>query len=262
MDRPPISDLFARHRSIRRYRPDPIDPELIDTVCAEAVLGGSSSGNLNSVSIILTRDPERKRKLYGFHFEQPMILEAPLVMTFCADWHRTREWLKRRGARDNFNNFLGYHVAAYDAMIVAQNVCLGLQARGLGICYMGTTLSVLKELSDFFELPDTCVPVTSIVAGYPAEDPPKRDRLPHAALLHDEQYRKPTPEEIDAIFKEREVKGWERYMSYTELKAEIEARGITNLAEFYTSDAKYPPDVFADDSVKIRKLLEEKGFLP
>jgi hypothetical protein len=43
-------------------------------------------------------------------------------MTFCADWHRTRTWLAQRGARDNFNNLLGYHVAAYDAMIVAQKV--------------------------------------------------------------------------------------------------------------------------------------------
>ena len=98
----------------------PLHPALIEEVCADAVAGGSSSGNLNSVSIVLTRDPERKRRLYELHLEQPMVLEAPLVMTFCADWFRTREWLRQRGARDNFANLLGYHVAAYDAMIVAQ----------------------------------------------------------------------------------------------------------------------------------------------
>jgi nitroreductase len=257
-----LTHILLHHRSIRHYRPDPVDPALIDTVCAEAVAGASSSGNLNSVSIVLTRDPERKRRLYEFHFEQPMVLEAPLVMTFCADWYRTRQWLKARGARDNFNNFLGYHVAAFDAMIVAQNVCLGFEARGLGICYMGTTLSAMNAISEFLELPETCVPVTSIVVGYPAEDPARRDRLPYAALLHDERYHRPTADEVEAIFAEREVRGWQRYMSYPELKAEIEKRGITNLAEFYTSDAKYPPDVFAEDSAKIRRLLEEKGFLP
>src|SRR5512134_51834 len=178
--------LLRQHRSIRRYLPTPIDPALIDEVCADAIAGASSSGNLNSVSIVLTRDPRRKRRLYELHLEQPMVLEAPLVMTFCADWHRTRSWLRQRGARDNFNNLLGYHVAAYDAMIVAQNVCLGFEARGLGICYMGTTLHSMTEIAEFLELPDTCLPVTSMVVGWPDEDPAKRDRLPLHAFLHQE----------------------------------------------------------------------------
>ncbi|MEL4402950.1 nitroreductase family protein, partial [Shewanella algae] len=86
-----------------------------------------------------------------------------MIVTFCADWFRTREWLKLRGARDNFDNLIGYHVAAFDAIIVAQNVCLGFEAHGLGICYMGTTLHSMEKIADFLDLPDTCVPVTTIV---------------------------------------------------------------------------------------------------
>lgn len=257
-----LSALLNHHRSIRSYKPDPIDPALVQEVCGEAIAGASSSGNLNSVSIVLTRDPERKRKLYELHFEQEMVLEAPLVVTFCADWFRTREWLRRRGARDNFNNLIGYHVAAFDAMIVAQNVCLGFEARGLGICYMGTTLHSMGEIAAFLDLPDTCLPVTTIVVGYPNEDPAKRDRLPLAAFLHDETYRRPTDAELEATYTQREVRGWARYMAYPELKAKIEALGITSLAQFYTSTAKYDPDVFREDSAKLRALLESKHFLP
>jgi nitroreductase len=261
---PPMTDLptlLRRHRSIRRYQPTPIEPSVIEEVCSDAIAGGSSSGNLNSISIVLTRDAERKRRLHELHAEQPMVLEAPLVMTFCADWHRTRTWLRQRGARDNFNNLLGYHVAAYDAMIVAQNVCLGFEARGLGICYMGTTLYSLPELVEFLQLPETVVPVTSIVAGYPAEDPPKRDRLPMAALVHDEVYRAPTPADIEATYAEREIRGWQRYMSVPEIKAEIEAAGITSLAQYYTSKIKYDPAYFVPKSAEIRALLHEQGFL-
>jgi nitroreductase len=257
-----LSALFNHHRSIRKYRPDPIDPALVTRVCGEAIAGASSSGNLNSISIVLTRDPERKRRLYELHFEQEMVLEAPLAMTFCADWFRTRQWLRLRGARDNFDNLIGYHVAAFDAMIVAQNVCLGFEALGLGICYMGTTLHSMTEIAEFLGLPDTCLPVTTIVAGYPAEDPAKRDRLPLHAFLHDEMYHRPTDDEIAAIYAQREVFGWERYMSYPELKSKIEACGITSLAEFYTSDLKYDPDGFRGDSAKLRALLEAKHFLP
>ncbi len=257
-----ISQLLNAHRSIRSYKPDPIDPALVEQVCSDAVAGGSSSGNLNSVTMVLTRDSDRKRRLYELHFEQEFVLQAPLVVTFCADWFRTREWLRKRGARDNFNNLLGYHVAAFDAMIVAQNACLGFEAHGLGICYMGTTLHSMTEIAQFLELPDTCVPVTTIVVGWPDENPAKRDRLPRHAFLHDEKYHRPTDAELEAIFEQREVRGWARYMAFPELKARIEELGIKSLAEFYTSTAKYDPDVFREDSAKLRVLLEAKHFLP
>ncbi|HEY7729166.1 MAG TPA: nitroreductase family protein [Candidatus Eisenbacteria bacterium] len=257
-----LSSLLNRHRSIRKYKPDPIAPSLVARVCEDAVAGASSSGNLNAVSIVLTRDPARKRRLYELHFEQEMVLEAPLLLTFCADWYRTRQWLRLRGARDNFDNLIGYHVAAFDAIIVAQTVSLGFEALGLGICYMGTTLHSMTEIAEFLELPDTCLPVTTLVAGYPAEDPAKRDRLPLRAILHEETYRRPTEAEIEEIYREREVRGWERYMSYPELKTRIEAHGITSLAQFYTSEIKYDPDGFREDSAKLRALLEAKHFLP
>jgi len=256
------SQLLNRHRSIRNYKPDPIDPALVEQVCADAIAGASSSGNLNSVTLILTRDAERKRKLYELHFEQEMVLQAPLVITFCADWYRTREWLRKRAARYNCNNLLGYHVAAFDAIIVAQNVCLGFEALGLGICYMGTTLHSMPAIAEFLELPDTCVPVTTIVAGWPDEDPAKRDRLPMQGCLHDEVYRRPSDSELEAIYEQREVRGWARYMAFPELKARIEELGITSLAQFYTSTAKYDPDAFRRDSDRLRALLEDKHFLP
>jgi nitroreductase len=258
----PLSRLLNRHRSIRAFRPDAIAPALIESVCADAIAGGSSSGNLNSVSIVVTQDEARKERLYELHFKQDMVRQAPLVITFCADWFRTRQWLASRSARDNFNNLLGYHVAAFDAMIVAQNVCLGFEAHGLGICYMGTTLHSMGEIADFLELPETCLPVTTIVVGIPAEDPPKRDRLPLNAFIHHETYSSPSPAELDAIYRDREIKGWERYMSMPHLKALVEEHNIKNLAEFYTSKVKYDPDVFAIDSEKLRAVLERKRFIP
>jgi hypothetical protein len=157
---------------------------------------------------------------------------------------------------------VGHHVAAYDAMIIAQNVCLGFEARGLGICYMGTTLFSLEEIADLLELPDTCLPVTTIVVGYPDEDPPKRDRLPLGAFLHDEKYHCPTASELEKIYEQREVRGWARYMANPELKKLAEEHGITSLAQFYTSELKYDPVFFAEVSAKIAAVMERKHFLP
>jgi nitroreductase len=257
-----LSETLLQHRSIRQYRTEPIPQELIEEVCSEAIIGTSSSGNLNCVTMILTRDPERKQKLYELHFEQPMVLQAPLLITFCADWFRTREWLRLRGARDNFDNLIGCLVGAFDAMIVAQTVSLGFEARGLGICYMGTTVNAMPAIAEYLELPDTCLPVTTIVVGYPDEDPPKRDRLPLSTFLHDEIYRLPTTAELEATYAEREARGWERISAIPHLKAALKEHGITSLAQYYTSKIKYDRDAFQIASEQLYALLEAKHFLP
>jgi nitroreductase len=113
-----VAETLVGHRSIRQFKPDEISQNIIDDVLHEAITGTSSSGNLNSYSMVLTRDPVRKRRLYELHGKQEFVLQAPLMITFCADWYRTRQWLKLRRARDNFNNFLGYQVAANETMLV------------------------------------------------------------------------------------------------------------------------------------------------
>jgi len=258
-----FAELIVHHRSIRKYQDREIDPALLDSVLQQALQGSSSSGNLNMVSVVRTRDPARKQRLYELHFEQPMVLQAPLVLTFCADTFRTREWLALRQARLGFGDLLSWHVAAFDAIILSQTVALALESHGLGMCYMGTTLHSMGEIAAFLELPDHCLPVTSMVVGWPAEAPAQRDRLPAAAWIHDERYQRPGAEDIERHFAERERRGRERYMAHdSDMARRWQEHGITSLAQFYTSKIKYDPDVFRVDSDRLRALMEANGFLP
>jgi len=102
-----ISKLLRTHRSIRRFKSISVPRNLIADVCGDAIAGTPSAGNLNTVSIITTRNSARRRKLYETHEEQEMILQAPILLTFCAEVYRTRRWLALRCARDNFNNMEG-----------------------------------------------------------------------------------------------------------------------------------------------------------
>jgi len=257
-----MSRLMQAHRSIRQYQDRAIDPDWLDALLVDALAGSSSSGNLNMVSVIKTRDPQRKAKLCELHFGQPMVNQAPLVLTFCADTFRTRRWLAQRGARLGFADLISWHVAAFDAIILAQTTALALEGEGLGICYMGTTLHSMRELADFLECPENCLPVTSMVVGWPAEAPAQRDRLPPAAWIHDERYQRPTAADIDGHFSERERRGRERYLASGPEMAQLwQEHGITSLAQYYTSRIKYDPDRFAEDSAKLRALLLERGFL-
>ncbi len=260
---PAFGRLMAAHRSIRRYAPTPLDDGFVDGVLEQALHGSSSSGNLNMVSVVKTFDVERKRRLCELHGGQPMVLQAPLVLTFCADTHRTRAWLAQRGARLGFGDLISWHVAAVDAVLLAQTAALAFEAHGLGICYMGTTLHSMGAIAEFLELPDHCLPVTSLVVGWPDEAPAQRDRLPGRAWIHDERYAKPTPETIERDFAEREVRGRQRYLSSGPGMQKLwEQHGITSLAQFYTSRIKYDPDAFRDFSDQIRAGLERRGFFP
>jgi nitroreductase len=257
-----VAETLNAHRSIRQFKPDEIPQTTIDEVLHDAITGTSSSGNLNSYSLIVTRDPARKQRLYELHGEQDFVLQAPLVITFCADWYRTRQWLKLRGARDNFNNFLGYQVAANEAMLISQSVTLGFEARGYGICYMGTTLQAMQEIADHLRLPETCLPITTIAVGVPDERPDRRERLPMRAYVHDEVYQKPSTAELDDLYRAREQSGWQRYMAMPRLRAMCEEGGITSLAQMYTSPHKYDPDAYAATSRQVLETLRGRGFLP
>lgn len=264
---PDDAAVFARrmaaHRSIRRYQDRLVEPSFIDRVLTQALAGSSSSGNLNMVSVIKTTDPARKAQLCALHSEQPMVLQAPLVLTFCADTHRTRAWLALRQARLNFGNLLGWHVAAFDAIILSQTVALAFESHCLGICYMSTTLQVTGEIAALLECPDHCLPVTSLVVGWPDETPPQRDRLPAGAWIHEERYARPTGATIERDYAEREQRGWLRYRSMgPDVVQQMDEIGITSLAQFYTSDLKYAPAAHEAHSLRLSRCLEDAGFLP
>jgi nitroreductase len=256
-----FTQLMQAHRSVRNYQDRPLPEGLVNQVLQDALHGTSSSGNLNLISVVKTQDPARKNRLCELHSGQPMVQQAPLVLTFCADSFRTRQWLALRGARPGFADLVSWHTASFDAMILAQTAALAFESHGLGICYMGTTLFSMRGIADFLELPPNCLPATSLVVGWPAEAPPQRDRLPGAAWIHEERYQRPTAIDINTHFGERETRGRQRYMdSSPEMAALWREHGIDTLAQYYTSKIKYDPDAFAGFSADMAALLHERGF--
>ncbi len=252
-------ELIRHHRSIRRYRPDPIPNDLLTEVL-DAGVRASSSGNMQTYSIIVTRDRALREQLYEPHMEQEMVLDAPALLTFCADFRRMRHWLRLSAAPDNFDNFMSFMIAAIDATLVSQNVALAAEARGLGLCYMGSTLANCDQIGRILQLPPGVFPVVGYSLGWPDEDPAPRDRLPLSGLVHDETYHDYSDDDIRAIYHQRETRGWQRYMSYPELRLMIEASGVQNLAQVYTV-VKYTRASHEEFSATVLEYLREQGFL-
>ena len=194
--------LLKQHRTIRKYSSQEVKDELLNSII-EAGTRASTTGNMQVYSVVVTRDKAMKEKLAPCHFQQPMVKEAPVVLTFCADFNRFNKWCRQRDAEPGYNNFLSFFTAAIDALLVAQNVCIAAENEGLGICYLGTTTYMADQIIDILELPPAVVPVTTVTLGYPIEDPPLADRLPLEAIIHQEKYSEYTEEDIDQFYLEK-----------------------------------------------------------
>ncbi len=248
-----------QHRSIREYTDQPVSDELLNTIL-QAGIRASSSGNMNVYSIIVTRDAELREELYHPHMEQSMVLDAPVLLTFCADFSRMKHWLRINDAPDNFDNFMSFMIAAVDAILVSQNVALAAESQGLGICYLGSTLANCDKIGEILQLPKHVVPVVGYSLGYPAEDPAPRDRLPLHGLVHHETYQPYSDADIKEIYSQRDEYGWNRYMSMPRLKEMVEAAGVENLAQIYTV-VKYTRQSHQRFSQIVLDYLKLQGFM-
>jgi hypothetical protein len=186
---------MQQHRSIRAYKPDPVMDKLLNEIL-EAGIRASSSGNVQTYSIIVTRDRKLREQLYKPHMEQNMVLDAP----------------------------------------------------------------VCDQIGRLLNLPAGVLPVAGFSLGYAGEDPAPRDRLPLEGLVHFERYEEYTDDRIREIYHEREKKGWERYMTFPDLRQMVEESGVENLAQLYTR-VKYTRETHQEFSKSVLNYLTEQDFM-
>ena len=100
-------------------------------------------------SLIVTTSPEIRAELAPCHFNQPMVTQAPALITFCADIHRFSQWCRQRQAEPQYDNFLWFVNGVIDSILASQNIVLAAEHEGLGICYLGTTTYNAPEIAKF-----------------------------------------------------------------------------------------------------------------
>ena len=246
-----VSDILNNRRTIRKYTSEPIDDKLLDELLTMGCRA-STTGNMQVYSIIITRDELKKKELSPLHFNQKMVTEAPVVLTFCADFNRFNKWCRYRTAEPGYDNFLSFMTAAIDALLVAQTVCIAAESKGLGICYLGTTTYNANKIIDLFELPIGVVPVTTITLGWPAEIPDQVDRLPLKAIIHRESYKDYSKEDIEEYYFEKEGR--------TDSKEFVRENKKETLAQVFT-DIRYTKADNIYFSGILLQVLKDQGFL-
>jgi FMN reductase (NADPH) len=245
------TDFLLERRTIRKYTPDDVGDDLLNDLI-NAGIRTSTTGNMQVYSIIVTRDEDKKRELLPLHFGQKMITEAPVVLTFCADFNRFNKWCVLNNASPGYDNFLSFMTAAIDALLVAQTICIAAEIRGLGICYLGTTTYMAHKIIEVLKLPKGVVPVTTISLGWPAEHPDQPDRLPPEAVVHKEAYTDYSDSEIESFYSEKERREDSRQF--------IRENNKTTLAQVFT-DVRYNKKDNVYFSNTLLQVLKDQGFM-
>ncbi len=241
---------MKQRRTIRQYQEKDVSPEVLNELM-EIACRASTVGNMQTYSVVVTRDAAMKERLAPAHFNQPMVKKAPVVLTFCVDLNRFSKWCEQRQASPGYNNLQWFVTGAIDALLVAQTFCVAAEERGLGICYLGTTTYNPDQLIDVLNLPELVFPITTITLGWPDEMPEQVDRLPLEAILHQETYHDYSKDDIDRLYAYKE--------SLPENKKFVEENAKETLAQVFT-DIRYKKADNEHFSDVLWKMLKKQGF--
>ena len=245
-----MKNLTTR-RTIRKYSNREVSQELLNRLMTEASRT-QTMGNLQLYSVVVTRSEEKKKELAPAHFNQPMVTQAPVVLTICADFNRTSVWARNRKAEPGYNNFLSFINASIDALLYTQTLCNLMDEEGLGYCYLGTTVYMPQMIIDTLQLPQLVMPVSTLTVGWPAEEPALSDRLPLESFVHNETYQDYSPQMIDTYYKYKEELEENRHF--------CEINQKETLAQIFT-DIRYTKKDNEAMSAVLLKTLKHQGFL-
>ena len=245
----PLMEKMRQHRSIRRYRPDPLPAGMVEAIVGSAQMASTSS-YLQQYSVVAVEDGARKDRLATLCGDQEQIRQCPTFLVFCTDLHRLKRVCEREGTQIQTEYAEAFLTAAVDAALMAQNVALAAESLGLGIVYIGgirnRPAGVVTELA----LPDLVFPITGMCLGYPAEEPAAKPRLPLPAVLHREAYQvKEVDTHLDAYDAEIVDREMFRHMETGEAYGWM-ARAARRMA--YTDPRRLRADV--------GRILRAQGF--
>lgn len=244
-------EFFRNRKTIRRFSDRAVSGELLNEIL-ESAIKAPSCGNMQLYSVIVTREPERKKELAALHFNQPAATGADLILTVCADFNRFTRWCEINKGDAAYNNFLSFSSAMTDGIILAQQITTIAEMKGLGVCWLGTVSYDPEKISNLLKLPELTCPVAALAIGYPAEEGETTERLAVADILYDEEYPVFSDDEIRHIYAVKD--------NFGPNKKFVEENGKENLAQVF-ADIRYPRHLNVPFSDILLNYIRKQKFL-
>ena len=200
----PALETILNHRSIRKFTEQPIREELLRTLF-EAGMAGSSSGFLQSASIIRVTDKQLRYEIRricadaqdakeGEKYGHPYVEHCAELLIYCMDNQRHLQVVPN--AQIDWTEVT--LVGAIDSAIMAQNLLVAAESLGLGGVYLGSVRNDINRLSELLQLPAGVVPMFGMALGYPDQDPAMRPRLPVDLVVSTNKFEPASKDAVEA----------------------------------------------------------------
>ena len=178
---------MANRRVIRRYTDQPVDPALLETLCAVA-LSAPSKSDLQQGDIVIVSDKGQRAKLEALLPDNPWVTAAPVFLVFCGNNRRHRllfDWRGRPFVNDYLDPFFN---AAVDAGIVLATFIAAADRVGLGTCPISQIRNHAAQVADILGLPNHVFPVAGLGVGWPSFEGVMSPRLGLDVSIHRDRY--------------------------------------------------------------------------
>lgn len=225
-------DVLKNHTSIRRYLDKPIEQEKIDLLLQMGTRA-PSAGNLQNYSLMVLDDKEKMTKI-AKDAGAPFLTKAPLCIIALVDHFRFHRLCEINDAPFSFDTADGVFIGMWDAIVALHNIQVAAESIGLGTCYIGLILET--DNKKMLNLPDYTFAAGMLSIGYPEIKPDLRKRLPLEAIVHKNEYQKPTDEQISEYYADW-MGNWTRFyerLSDEKKKHWNEELGVYNNAQYVT----------------------------
>ena len=183
-------------QSVRKFAAKPIPQEDLDEIL-RAATAAATAGNLQPVTIIVEKDPERSRRLGELCTNQPFIGKAPVNLLFLLDWHKLSVYAAARKAPFNcHDSWMHFVTGLEDVMCAAQSAETAAHMLGIGSCFIGTAMHSGAEIAEMYDLPPRTYPMVLLTLGYPKDLPAKRRKLEQDYMVFEGKYPRLDPDDL------------------------------------------------------------------
>ena len=205
----PVLDTIFNHRSIRKYKNQPLEEEKLQLII-KAAQAAPSWCNGEQVSIIVIKEQSLKEKIRDLCWKQPFISECPVFLVFCSDFYRVSIAFEKAGkTKEEFEKYMSnidtLIIGSHDVGISLQNATVAAESLGLGTVDIGAIRGKSIEVSKELNLPKYCIPLIGLCIGYPDIDPSLKPRFPPKSVCFENKYNtdlaKTGVDEYDEIYK-------------------------------------------------------------
>jgi len=176
-----VLEAINTRRSIRHYKPEPVDEETLQKVL-EAARWAPSWSNTQCWRFVIVRDSHIKTELAGYLLKRPKadtlvdnpalkaFLQAPVIIVLCAEMGKAGIRSDGSSETDKGDWFM------FDTALAMQNLVLAAHALGLGTVIVGAFDA--EKVAEILEVPAGFRVVAMTPLGFPEREgktPPRKE---------------------------------------------------------------------------------------